>query len=116
MTKQCNALLQHILDQKRITLPDSAHNPANFRATRNVKDATPDSQNPVFVHLVQQILWENKERELAEPEMRKQGRFITNKSDLQIAGEMTAQWLKDQGLLTVAMESKVENGDQTSEK
>jgi hypothetical protein len=103
LTKHCNALVQHILDSKRINLPASVRDPRNFIFPKTWDHSGPtNSYNLVFVHLMQQILWEDKEREIAEPDIRKKGVVILNKSDLQIAGDLVNGWLENNGLLKAA--------------
>jgi hypothetical protein len=68
LTKQCNALLQHIVDSKRIRLPTSARDPENFHFPKTYHSGPSNSNNLVFVHLMQQILWEDKECEIVKPD------------------------------------------------
>jgi hypothetical protein len=77
--------------------------PRNFIFPKTWDHSGPtNSYNLVFVHLMQQILWEDKEREIAEPDIRKKGVVILNKSDLQIAGDLVNGWLENNGLLKAA--------------
>lgn len=87
--KGSDTLLQRILDFKRISLKPDAYDAVRYST---------DSNNLLFVHLLHQILWEDKEREIVAPEFNKKG-LTLNKSDSAIAGELVNAWLKKEGLM-----------------
>jgi hypothetical protein len=89
LTKQCNTLLQRILDFKRISLKPDAYDAVSYST---------DSNKLLFVHLLHQILWEDKEREIVAPEFNKKDPNL-NKSDSEIARELIDAWLKKEGLM-----------------
>ncbi|KAF2803261.1 uncharacterized protein BDZ99DRAFT_576178 [Mytilinidion resinicola] len=91
LTRTCNGLLKSLLDSGKIDM----HTPK----LRRPGVGAANSNNPFLVQLTHQILWEDKERQLAEPGLKRKGRVILNKSDIQIAGEFVQEWLKGRKLL-----------------
>ena len=95
LTKSSNGLLKSLLDSQKIDLPDHALDPNNYyvRGNRSEKlAALSNSSNTVFVHLVKQSLWEDKEWELAEPERKAMAKKTTGimgrKKYIAIAGRL----------------------------
>jgi len=89
--RKCNDLLQAMMDSKIV----------HFKAGRDNKKGLllDNSKNIQSVHLVHRIFWEDKERKLAEPELKRKKVVIGNKSDIELAGKFRSKYLKDKGLL-----------------
>lgn len=110
LVRECSELLQALLDAKAISLPAQAYDSNNYRVvgpnSRKVKmeDTASNTNNPVFVHLVKNILWEDKEWEQAQPDIKalsRKGKHVGRVSWIQIAGEWCHKYLSERGMLSM---------------
>lgn len=95
LTSTCNDFLQALMDSKLIEFDVPASQESKVQAEkRRLSSARIEN-----VHIVQQILGEDKERSLAEPELRRHKAVIASRSDIEIAGEFVQKYLEDKSLL-----------------
>jgi hypothetical protein len=107
LVQDCSTLLKTLLDTDTIGMSDEAYDPDHYKLARadGSRSKTPATitSNPVFVHLVRNILWEDKEWEQAQPTfkaMEKKGHGVLRISWIERAGKFCQQYLSERSFLT----------------